>query len=301
MSQIFAGIEGGGTKFVVAVGRSDGEILAEGRIPTTTPQETLSRCVDFFKAQQREFGKIAAIGVASFGPLDIRPDSANYGRVLPTPKPGWTDADLLGPLREAFGVPVVVDTDVNGAALGEWKWGAARGLDSFVYLTIGTGVGGGALVQGSLLHGLVHPEMGHITVPTAEDDLCICPFHDDCLEGLAAGPAIEARWGEKAEKLPVGHPAWEVEAGHIASALRSFICTLSPERIVLGGGVMEQSHLFPLIREKTLAALNGYVQASEILEQIDAYIVPVALGGKAGILGAFVMAEQALNMEQSKS
>jgi len=292
--KLYAGIEGGGTKFVVAVGRADGKILAETRIPTSTPEETLSRCVDFLQAQEDAIGKLAAIGIATFGPLDLQPASANYGHVLPTPKLFWTNADLLAPFRAAFDVPIAVDTDVNGAALGEWRWGAAQGLDNFLYLAIGTGIGGGVMVNGELVHGLLHPEMGHISLPTTADDVCKCPFHEDCFEGLASGPAIENRWGEKAENLPAGHPAWEVEASHIARALRSFICTLSPERIILGGGVMSQAHLFPMIYEKTLAELNGYIQSAEILERIDEYIVPVALDGKAGILGAFVLAEQAL-------
>lgn len=298
MTQLFAGIEGGGTKFIAAIGTSDGRILAETRLPTTTPMETISGCVDFIQEQTKQLGSLAAIGVASFGPLDVRRASATFGHILPTPKTGWTDADLLGPLREAFGVPVSIDTDVNGAALGEWRWGAAQGLDNFIYLTIGTGIGGGGLINGKIMHGLLHPEMGHIPLPKENDAICICPFHDDCFEGLASGPAIEKRWEEKAKNLPVEHPAWEVEAGYIASALRSFVCTLSPQRIILGGGVMEQVHLFPIIREKTQLELNGYIQAKEILEKINEYIVPVALEGKAGILGAFVLAEQALRNQQ---
>ena len=294
MSQLFAATEGGGTKFVLAVGTAEGDILAEHRIPTTTPAETLGACVDFFKAQEAELGKLSAFGIATFGPVDLRKDSATYGHIMATPKPYWANADLLIPFRDEFGLPIGLDTDVNGAALGEWRWGAAQGLETFLYFTIGTGIGGGGLFQGQLMHGLLHPEMGHISLPTGVDAVSACPFHEDCFEGLAAGPAIEKRWGEKAENLPVGHPAWETEAGYIASALRSFICTLSPQRIILGGGVMEQSQLFPLIREKTLTALNGYVQADEILEKIDEYIVPVALEGKAGILGAFVLAQQAL-------
>lgn len=294
MTQLLAGIEGGGTKFIVALGTLDGRILAENRIPTTTPQETMSQCVEFIKMQTDRLGDLSAIGVASFGPLDIRPASATYGHILPTPKAGWTDADLLGPLREAFNVPTLIDTDVNGAALGEWRWGAAQGLDTFVYLTIGTGIGGGGLFQGQLMHGLIHPEMGHIPLPKDRQAVSVCPFHEDCFEGLASGPAIEKRWGEKAENLPPEHPAWEVEAGYIASGLRGVVCTLSPQRIILGGGVMEQPQLFPMVREKTLLELNNYIQAPEILEKIDEYIVPVALEGKAGILGSFVLAERAL-------
>ena len=295
MPQLFAGIEGGGTKFIAAVGTADGDVLAETRIPTTTPAETLGACVDFFKTQEAELGKLSAIGIATFGPVDLRKDSATYGYMMATPKPYWANADLLTPFRDEFALPIGLDTDVNGAALGEWRWGAAQGLDTFLYFTIGTGIGGGGLFQGQLMHGLLHPEMGHISLPKNPEHTSVCPFHEDCFEGLAAGPALEHHWGEKAENFGDGHPAWEMEASYIASALRSFICTLSPQRIILGGGVMSQSHLFSLIREKTLVELNGYVQSSEILEHIDEYIVPVALDGKAGILGAFVLAEQALN------
>ena len=291
---LFAGIEGGGTKFICALGTDTGEVLAETRIPTTTPAETLSRCVDFFEEQRAKFGYISAIGVASFGPLDPRLDSAKYGHILSTPKPHWSNADIVGILRKAFDLPIGFDTDVNGAALGEWCWGAAQGLRNFIYLTIGTGIGGGGMVNGELMHGLLHPEMGHISLPREPKHTSVCPFHKDCFEGLASGPALEHHWEEKAENFEVGHPAWEMEASYIARALRSFICTLSPERIILGGGVMQQAHLFPLIREKTLEELNGYVQSPQILQRIDKYIAPVALEGKAGILGAFLLAERAM-------
>jgi fructokinase len=294
---LFGGIEGGGTKFDCAVGTGEGQILAERRFPTTTPDETLARVVDFFKEQIQILGPIASIGVASFGPLDPRPASATFGRILLTPKPGWAHTDIVAPLRAAFEVPIAFDTDVNGAALGEWRWGAARGLDTFVYLTIGTGIGGGALVNGKLIHGLLHLEMGHIPLPhdKALDPFeSICPFHPDCFEGLASGPAVEKRWGQKAETLPPGHPAWELEAHYIALALRSFICTLSPQRIVIGGGVAQQPQLMPLIRQKTQATLNEYVQSPAILEHIDSYVVPPALGGRAGVLGAIALAQQAL-------
>lgn len=294
---LFGGIEGGGTKFVCAVGTEVGKILAETRFPTTSPNETLARVVEFFNKQIQAFGPLAAIGVASFGPLDPQPDSATFGRILSTPKPGWSNADIVSPLHAAFDVPIGFDTDVNGAALGEWRWGAARELDTFIYLTIGTGIGGGGLVNGKLMHGLLHPEMGHIPLPRdpkTDPFEGICPYHGDCFEGLASGPAMEKRWGSKAEALPSDHPAWVLEAHYVALALRSFICTLSPQRIILGGGVMQQLQLLPLILEKTLTTLNGYVQAAQILERIDEYIVPVALEGKAGILGAFVLAERAL-------
>jgi fructokinase len=294
---LYGGVEGGGTKFVCAVGNENGEILAETRFSTTTPDETLARSVTFFKEQIQSLGPLASIGVASFGPLDPRPASVTFGHILPTPKPGWTNADIVGLLREAFNIPVGFDTDVNGAALGEWRWGAAQGLDTFIYLTIGTGIGGGGLINGKLMHGLLHPEMGHIPLPrdkTKDAFAGNCPFHGDCFEGLASGPAMQKRWGQQAETLPLTHPAWELEAHYISMALQSFICTLSPQRIILGGGVMEQSQLFPLIREKTVSLLNGYIQSQQILEHIDEYIVPVGLKGKAGILGAFVLAERVL-------
>ena len=293
---LYGGIEGGGTKFVCAVGTAAGEILSETRFPTTTPDETLAQAVDFFKKQTQVRGPLASIGIASFGPLDPRPASVTYGHILPTPKPGWTNADILSPLRTAFDIPIRLDTDVNGAALGEWRWGAAQGLDTFIYLTIGTGIGGGGLVNGKLMHGLLHPEMGHIPLPrdSAVDPFeGGCPFHGDCFEGLASGPAMEKRWGQKAETLPPDHPAWNLEAHYIALALQSLICTLSPQRIIIGGGVAQQPQIMPLVRQKTQAALNGYVQSPAILENIDTFIVPPARGGRAGVLGALALALQA--------
>jgi fructokinase len=295
-SVLYGGIEGGGTKFVCAVATGAGQILAEARFPTTMPDETLTLAVDFFKEQTQALGPLASIGIASFGPLDPRPASDKFGHILPTPKPGWTNADLVGPLRAAFDVPIGLDTDVNGAALGEWCWGAAQGLDTFVYLTIGTGIGGGGLVNGKLMHGLLHPEMGHIPLPhdkIADPFEGNCPFHRDCFEGMASGPAMEKRWGQRAETLPPDHPAWDLEAHYIALALQSLICTLSPQRIIIGGGVAQQPQIMPLVWQKTQSALNGYVQSPAILENIDTFIVPPALGGHAGVLGAIALAQQA--------
>jgi fructokinase len=217
-----------------------------------------------------------------------------FGYITTTPKPHWANTDLGGAMSRALGVPVGFDTDVNGAALGEHRWGAAQGLDTFVYLTIGTGLGGGGLVGGQLMHGLIHPEMGHVRLPRHPDDPYpgACPFHGDCLEGMAAGPALQGRWGQRAETFPLDHPAWEIEAHYLAYGLVNFICTLSPQRIILGGGVMDQAHLFPLVRRKTQELLNGYVQSPEILERIDQYIVPPGLGNRAGVLGAIALAEQ---------
>ncbi len=294
---LYAGIEGGGTKFLCAVGTSDGEILAEARIPTTTPHETITRVVDFINKQTQSLGSLDAIGVASFGPLDPQRGSEKFGHILHTPKPGWTNTNIVGMLRSTFNVPIGFDTDVNGAALGERRWGAAQDLDTFIYLTIGTGIGGGGLINGKLMHGLLHPEMGHIRLPhDLENDNFqgVCPFHGDCFEGLASGFAMQRRWGQKAETLPQDHPAWILEVHYIALALQNFITTLSPQRIILGGGVMQQGWLFPLIRQKTLNGLNNYIQSPQILDQIHQYIVPNALAGKAGILGAFELAERAL-------
>jgi fructokinase len=202
---------------------------------------------------------------------------------------------VAGRLKKDLGVPVAFDTDVNAAAIGEARWGAARGLDTFIYLTVGTGIGGGGLVRGRPMHGLVHPEIGHMLLPhdrSVDPFPGACPFHGGCLEGLASGPALLLRWGQPAESLPVDHPAWALEARYLALALVNLVCTLSPQRIVMGGGVMEQAHLFPLIRKEVAALLNGYIRATEILEAVDSYIVPPGLGDRSGRLGALAMAER---------
>ncbi|MFW6115512.1 MAG: ROK family protein [Chloroflexota bacterium] len=291
--RLCGGIEAGGTKFVCAVGAGPGEILAETEFPTTTPDETIGRAIAFFREQPVA---IAALGIGSFGPVDPDPRSPTFGTITTTPKSGWRNVDLLGRVEFALGVPVAFDTDVNAAALGEHRWGAAQGLETVVYITVGTGIGGGALVEGRLLHGLMHPEMGHIRVPhdrSRDPFEGICPFHGDCWEGLAAGPAIEQRWGERGEALPDDHPAWPLEAHYLALGLTSIIGILSPQRIVLGGGVMERSFLFPEVRAGVRGLLNGYIQDPAITEEIDAYIVPPALGGRAGVLGAIALAATA--------
>jgi fructokinase len=295
MTSLIGGIEAGGTKFVcvVASEHAPDHIIDSERIPTTTPAETIARCVAFF---ERHRAALTAIGVATFGPAGVRPDATDYGYITTTPKPGWGNTNILGPLSKAFGLPMGFDTDVNGAALGEHRYGAGRGLTDFVYFTIGTGIGGGALVNGRLLHGLVHPEMGHIAMPRDPDEdpfTGVCPFHGDCFEGLASGPALEKRWGAKAETFGPDHPAWEREAEHIACALQSVICLLSPQRVILGGGVMSNSFLFPMIRRKTLARLRGYVQSPAILNEMDGYIVPPGLGDRAGAVGAIALGQLA--------
>ena len=293
MTDLSGGIEAGGSKFVCAVGRGPDDIRAETRFPTTTPEETIDRAIEFFRRAAQET-PLSAIGIASFGPVDLQLDSPTWGYVTTTPKPGWQQTDLAGPIAQAFRVPVAFDTDVNGAALGEHRWGAARDLENFLYLTIGTGIGGGAMVEKRLLHGLLHPEMGHLLIARREDDDYggHCPFHASCLEGLASGPAIAERWGQPAETLPTDHPAWELEAHYLALGLANLVCTLSPQRIILGGGVMEQWQLFPLVRRKLRKVLSGYVQAPAITEDNDEFIVPPGLGNRAGVLGAIALAER---------
>ena len=292
---LFGGIEGGGTKFVCAVGTGPDDIRAETRFPTTTPVETIGRAIAFFKEQEKALGRLSALGLACFGPLDPDTSSPSFGHILPTPKAGWANADIVGPLRAALDLPVGFDTDVNGAALSEARWGAAQGCDPVLYITIGTGIGGGLLVNGGLLHGLQHPEMGHMRIPhnLVEDPFPgVCPFHADCFEGLAAGPAIEKRWGKKAETLPVDHPAWDLEAHYIALAVANFIFITSPKKIIIGGGVAQQAHMLPLVHQKVQAILNGYVPSPLVGERIAEYIVLPALGGRAGVLGAIALAEK---------
>jgi len=291
----YGGIEAGGTKFVCAVGSGPDDIRAEIRLPTESPDTTLGSVIDFFK-QQQDQNEIAAIGVASFGPVDPDPASPGFGYITNTPKPGWAHTPVVPLLRDAFGVPVGFDTDVNVAALGEHRWGAARGVDTFVYLTIGTGIGGGGMVDGKLMHGLLHPEMGHIAIPhdwERDSFAGTCPFHGDCWEGLANGPALEARWGQPGETLPSAHEAWELEAHYLAWGVANIMMILSPKMIVMGGGVMEQEHIFPLVRRKVKSHLNGYIQSETVLQGLDDYIVPPALGGRSGVLGAIALAQQA--------
>jgi fructokinase len=271
-------IEAGGTKFICGVGTGPGD-LEIVQIPTTTPRATVAQAVAFFLAH----APLDAVGIGSFGPVDL-----NKGHITSTPKPGWRDFDFAGAVRKALQVPVVFDTDVNAAALGEARWGAAQGLRDFLYVTVGTGIGGGAVVNGRLIYGSKHPEMGHVRIPhdLARDPYpgC-CPFHGDCLEGLACGPAMEARWGCPAAVLPADHPAWALEAHYLAHAVNNWACVLSPARIVMGGGIMQQPHLFEIIRAEWSNLLNGYVPPSEIVAPL--------LGGRSGVLGALVLAGQA--------
>jgi fructokinase len=283
----FGGIEAGGTKFVCGVGTGPND-LEKAQFPTTTPEETVQRACDFFRQR-----RVDRLGVASFGPVDLCPASPTFGHITSTPKTGWRNFDIVGQLRRALGTDVAFDTDVNGAVLAEVRWGAARGLTDALYLTVGTGIGGGAIVGGQLLHGLVHPEMGHVRIPHDRQadpfDGC-CPYHGDCLEGLASGTAMAARWGTHGRQLPAGHPAWDLEAHYLALGLMNWVCTLSPKRIILGGGVMHHTGLLPLVRQKLLHLLNGYVCAPELLQDIDTYVVAPQLGDDAGVLGAIALA-----------
>lgn len=294
----YGGMEAGGTKFVCGVGSGPDDLHTEP-FSTTTPEESLGRAISYFQAaQDREGRRLAGVGIGSFGPVDLNSGSPSYGYITTTPKPGWAHTDIVGTISRALGVPVAFDTDVNAAALGEHRWGAAQGLDTFIYLTVGTGIGGGALVNGALLHGLLHPEMGHILIPhdrEADPFPGSCPYHGDCLEGLASGVATRRRWGRRGEELPPDHPAWPLEAHYLALGLASFVCTLSPQRIVLGGGLMQQAHLLPMIRSKVREILNGYVQVPQLAtdESIAGYIVPPGLGSHAGVLGAIALAQSA--------
>ncbi len=294
-SQLYGGIEAGGTKFVCIVASDPDRIIDEIRFPTTTPEETLQRSVEFFRPFV-DSGQIKRIGVGCFGPLDLDPGSSTYGHIMSTPKPYWSNADVLGILRRALDVKIAFDMDVNVAGLGEHIWGASRGLDPSLYLTIGTGIGGGYIKDGRAVIGMMNLEMGHVRIPHdrgLDPFNGNCPFHGDCFEGLANGPAIEKRLGVKGADVPESDAFWDIEAEYVASALVNFILTLSPRRIILGGGVMQREFLFPKIRQNVQKQLNGYVVHKNILEDIDNYIVPPALGNRSGSLGAIALASLA--------
>jgi len=295
----YAGMEAGGTKFVCMVAAGPDDVRAQVSFPTAQPDETLGKAIAFFRSHE----PFAALGIGTFGPCDLNPASPTFGRLSTSIKPGWKEANLLDPFRQAFDVSIGIDTDVNVAALGEYTWGAGQGTEVLLYLTVGTGIGGGGVINGRMMHGLFHPEMGHIRVPRADGDpfAGICPYHCDCLQGLASGPAIEARWRNPASELPPDHPAWRMEASYLALAVCNYICTLSPNRIILGGGVMRQGHLFPLIHEEVKRLLNGYIRMPMILERIDEYIGPPALGDRAGVLGAIALARQTVEEKHINS
>jgi fructokinase len=298
MRKLYGGIEAGGTKFVCVVAGGPGEIADEIRYQTSMPQETLGRAVQFFQPFVAS-GQIRAIGVGAFGPLDLNPESPTYGQITATPKPGWSHTDVLGTLESALEIRIALDTDVNVAALGEYRWGASKGCDPSLYLTIGTGIGGGYIKDGRSLVGMLHPEMGHLRIPhnrEADPFPGICPFHEDCFEGLASGPAIEKRLGLSGARIPENDPFWNIEADYIASALMNYILTLSPKKIILGGGVMQREFLFSRVRWRVRELLNGYVSSRSLLENIDDYIVKPGLGNQSGSLGAIALA---MRMDES--
>ncbi len=289
---LIGAIEAGGTKFVLAAGTGPDDLRDIVRIPTTTPAETLQRCVEYFTVAQQKHGPLAALGIGTFGPAGVDPAAADFGYITTTPKPGWQHIDMAGTLQRALGVPVAFDTDVNAAGYGEWLWGAGRNCGVVLYLTIGTGIGGGVIIDGRPLHGLLHPEMGHIRIPrpaALAEFAGSCPWHGDCLEGLASGPALAARWGTDGAHLPPDHPAWEAEAECLAAACANFTCTLSPHRIILGGGVMDGPGLLTMVQQKFRGLLNGYLQHPLITGRTDDYVTVPGLGPRSGILGALAL------------
>ena len=292
-SPLVAAIEAGGTKFVCAVGHGP-EDIEEVRFPTTCPEETISRSIEFFIDAQERKGKVNAIGIGTFGPTDVNPESATFGHIKNTPKADWANTDLASPIRAALnGIPLAFETDVNAAAWGEGKWGSAKGLNDFIYITVGTGIGGGAVSNGKIVHGISHPEMGHLRIPrdgSVDPFGGCCPFHGDCLEGLASGTALQQRWSQDPSELPPEHSAWELQSSYLADAIINITLTLSPERFILGGGVMDQEHLFPMVRERVTSRLAKYINVPEP----EKFIVPPGLGAQAGVLGSLALAQDTL-------
>lgn len=284
---LYGALEAGGTKMVCAIGDENGTILEQVSFPTTTPEETVPPMIAYFQEK-----KIQALGIGCFGPIDLNKKSKTYGYITTTPKLSWSNYDIVGAFKNALGVPVGFDTDVNGSALGEATWGCTQDTDTSLYLTIGTGVGAGIIINGKPLHGMLHPEAGHISLirhPKDTSFVCNCPYHTNCFEGFAAGPAIEKRWGKKAIQLKDEQEVWEMEAYYIGQALANYILTVSPQKIILGGGVMHQMQLFPMIREEVKKQLNGYLQTAQ-LDDMDNYIVPASLHDDQGIMGAIKLA-----------
>jgi fructokinase len=287
---MFGAIEAGGTKFICGIGTGPDDLVV-AQFPTTTPDITVANVTKFFKEEAGD--RLESIGIGSFGPVDLNTSSPHYGYITSTPKKGWNNYDLVGTIKAELKVPITFETDVNAALLGEVEWGAAKGLTDAIYLTIGTGIGGGVMAHGQMVHGLVHPEIGHLRVPhdmVRDPFPGICPYHRDCLEGLACGPAIQARWKAPAGVLPPDHHAWNLEAHYLALALANLTFTLSPQRILMGGGVMQQPQLFDMTRIEFSGLLNGYVRHATILSHLDQYIQPPALAGNSGVLGALWLA-----------
>ena len=301
---LYGAVEAGGTKFVCSVGTGPEDIRSEVTLPTEEPEKTLGQTINYFKDyQEKHREKLKAVGIACFGPVDLRKGSDKYGYITTTPKEGWQNVDIVGFFEKQLKIPVGFDTDVNAAAYGEYLWGAGKGLDIVLYLTVGTGIGGGLYVHGKLVHGLLHPEMGHVVIRRDKNKdpfKGCCPYHGDCLEGLASGHAVDMRWSISASKLPDNHPAWELEAEYLAQGLVDYILTISPEKIILGGGLMHKLQLYPLIRKKVQVMLNGYLSVPAIQKNIENYIVSPGLGDKAGICGALGLAMMVLKEKDTK-
>ncbi len=291
----FGAVEAGGTKFVCAIADERGVLHAEARFPTADPASTLAGVSRFLIESSRAIGPLSGIGIGCFGPIHLDKQAAKYGVIGNTPKKGWNNIDIVRALCSPFPCPVGFDTDVNAAALGEHRWGAGKDVGSLLYVTVGTGIGGGVLVEGLPLHGLMHPELGHLYPRRHPADTFpgVCPFHGDCLEGLASGPAIVARCGNELKHLEPGHPQWDLQADYLGQLCAQSVLALSPQRIVMGGGVMTERRLFPLIRQRLLHWLGGYVERNEILDAGEDYVTPAALGERAGVLGCIALAVDA--------
>ncbi len=294
----FAGVETGGTNIKCIIAHDPAHVISELVIPTLEPESTIQKIIEFFNVVEKRYGvPITAMGIGGFGPLDLNPSSANYGSITSTPKLAWQNVPLLSKMKQTFSFPIVIDTDVNAALLGETRWGAGIGYTDLVYVTVGTGVGGGILSNGKLVHGLIHPELGHMFIRhdfQADPFEGVCPFHKDCLEGLASGASMSARWGTNPENLPKDHPAWELEADYLAQMCLNLTLMSSPQRIIIGGGIPQHEGLLSIIRSKFKFLLNSYLISATFSEKIDSYIVPPLLGNRAGIFGAIALARTLL-------
>ncbi len=286
---LYGAVEAGGTKIVCALGDESGKIYDRNIIPTTSPDETIAAVTDYFRDKD-----IKAVGIACFGPIDLDKDSKTYGYITSTPKAGWENVNIVGAVKNELKVPVGFDTDVNGSLLGEVTHACPKGISDVISITVGTGIGGRVMSNGQLLHGMLHPELGHIRIGKRDHDTVrsVCPFHDDCFEGLASGPSLESRWGKRAEFLSDNEAVWRLEAEYIGTALSNFCMTLSPKKIILGGGVMHQQQLFPMIREVFRKKNNGYINTA-LTKNLEEYIVPASLNDDQGILGAIKLAMDA--------
>ena len=286
----FGALEAGGTKMVCAVGTAQGKILERISLPTRSPEATMPELLGFFQGKG-----LAAVGIGSFGPVDLDKNSPTYGSILATPKLSWRNFPIVQEFQKALQIPVGFDTDVNAAALGEATWGCTQDVRTSIYITVGTGVGMGVIVDGKPYHGMIHPEAGHIYMnrhPNDPMERGVCPYHANCLEGLASGPSIEKRWGKKAQELAGRPEVWELEAYYLGQAICDYILVLSPEKIILGGGVTHQEHMLPLVRKEVQSQLGGYLQGKG-LDHLDSYIVPISLGDNQGVMGSVKLAMDA--------